>query len=284
MSNVKSFSTFAITNKKAKAASEFALTFIKLNKMSKLTDFSEISLLLPIHSDNGTKQTLSAKSFHEFLGFDKSNWAKWYKSNLVNNPYAIENEDYASLVLGTNANKTPNMDFEITLDFAKRLAMMAKTDRGETARLYFIECERKAMQPAKLLTVEQQLANAVILSQKILAEKDAIIAELEPEANAFKMVVSTGKHHEYTDVAINLGWSVNDLYIKLLEIGWMGKNHKPTVKAIRKGLMVSKPIYLENIKEVKEINFFTDKGREHVMLLRTSPESTPLFSSIVHGR
>lgn len=119
-----------------------------------------ISELLPIHSGQGTKQTVSAKQLHFFLGFLKTNWAAWYKSNLIKNKFAIENEDYSPLVVGTNANGSPNMDFEITLDLAKRLSMMARTDKGEVARNYFIECERKVINP--------ELSDADIMNRAFL--------------------------------------------------------------------------------------------------------------------
>ena len=49
----------------------------------------------------------------------------------------------------TNGNQT--LDFAITLDFAKRLAMMAKTEKGEEVRKYFIECEKRLSKPMSLI-------------------------------------------------------------------------------------------------------------------------------------
>ena len=37
-------------------------------------------------------------------------------------------------------------DYGLTLDFAKRLAMMTRSERGEQARTYFLNCERIAME------------------------------------------------------------------------------------------------------------------------------------------
>jgi hypothetical protein len=59
----------------------------------------------------------------------------------------------------TSGNET--QDFALTLDFAKRLAMMAKTEKGESVRLYFLACEKKAKELTKPLTgidfLQQQL-------------------------------------------------------------------------------------------------------------------------------
>lgn len=84
--------------------------------------------------------TISARDLYQFLELDKSNWKRWYTKNIIKNPYAIEGEDWKGFVMMTNGNKT--MDFTITLDFAKKLAMLARSKKGEEAREYFLKCEK----------------------------------------------------------------------------------------------------------------------------------------------
>lgn len=87
------------------------------------------------------KKLVSARELYEFLGFDKSQWSRWYKKNIENMPFAVEFEDWQGFDTMSNGNKTK--DFAITVDFAKRLSMIARTEKGEKARRYFIECEKK---------------------------------------------------------------------------------------------------------------------------------------------
>lgn len=96
--------------------------------------------LIKITVHNG-RNAVSARELYIFLGFNSSQWARWYKQNIENNQFAIEGTDWEGF--DTMSSGNPTKDFTITIDFAKRLAMMAKTEKGEQARRYFIECEQK---------------------------------------------------------------------------------------------------------------------------------------------
>ena len=90
--------------------------------------------------DGNTVETVSARELYEQLGLDKSNWSRWSKSNIVDNPFAVENSDYVGFVIMTNGNETT--DFAVTIDLAKKLAMQVRTEKGEMVRNYFLECEK----------------------------------------------------------------------------------------------------------------------------------------------
>ena len=86
--------------------------------------------LIPLHSQtiNGsTVETVSARELYEALGLDKSNWSRWTKQNIVNNPFAVVNNDYVGFVIMTNGNETT--DYALVIDFAKKLAMQVKTNQ-----------------------------------------------------------------------------------------------------------------------------------------------------------
>ncbi|HYF69310.1 MAG TPA: antA/AntB antirepressor family protein [Ohtaekwangia sp.] len=104
------------------------------------------------------KQAVSAKDLYEQLGFDKSNWTKWYRKNISNNTFAIQNEDWQEVVPSTRTK-----DFAISIEFAKRLSMMARTEKGERIRQYFIQCEQKAQEVITHTPEELLLQNVQIL-------------------------------------------------------------------------------------------------------------------------
>lgn len=91
--------------------------------------------------NGNTVETVSARELYEQLGLDKSNWSRWSKSNIVDNPFAVENSDYVGFVIMTNGNETT--DFAVTIDLAKKLAMQVRTEKGEMVRNYFLECEKR---------------------------------------------------------------------------------------------------------------------------------------------
>jgi anti-repressor protein len=103
--------------------------------------------LITINKTAKGTDVVSARELYEGLGFDTSHWAKWYEKNIIKNQFVKENEDWVVLAPSakTSEGGRPTKDFVITLDFAKRLAMQAKTEKGEAIRSYFIECEKKAI-------------------------------------------------------------------------------------------------------------------------------------------
>jgi hypothetical protein len=51
-------------------------------------------------------------------------------------------------LLGEGPGPPPRVEYFLTIDAAKHIAMMSGTDRGFDVRDYFIECERRAKAPA----------------------------------------------------------------------------------------------------------------------------------------
>ena len=76
-------------------------------------------------SEREGKQVVSARELYIGLGLDKSNWSRWATQNIVEDNFFKENEDWIGFVTMTNGNETK--DYAITIDFAKHIAMMART-------------------------------------------------------------------------------------------------------------------------------------------------------------
>ncbi len=98
--------------------------------------------MLPEIKEQNGKQVVSAIALYEFLGLAKQHWAKWYKKNITNNYTLTKNVDYFELPPSGRTR-----DFAITTEFANKVSMLARTEKGEQARKYFINCERKAKNP-----------------------------------------------------------------------------------------------------------------------------------------
>ncbi|MFC5046912.1 antA/AntB antirepressor family protein [Aquimarina hainanensis] len=96
--------------------------------------------LIEIKNKNG-KQVVSARELYEFLGYNSSQWKRWYTKNIVNDDFFEENTDYQTLDIMSNGNATK--DFALSIDMAKELSMLSRTLRGKQARTYFIQIEKK---------------------------------------------------------------------------------------------------------------------------------------------
>lgn len=167
-------------------------------------------LIKVTHGAQG-ERVVSARSLYEFLGYDKSQWKRWYEKNIIKNTFAIENQDWEGFDIMSNGNETK--DFALSLDFAKRLAQMARTEKGEEVRDYFIECERKLkqQQPNVALPSVKELAMMVIKAEE---EKELLLAEnakLLPKAEYTDLVLQSDKLYTTTEIAKELGMSARRL-------------------------------------------------------------------------
>ena len=144
--------------------------------------------LIKITTNKDGKQLVSARELYEGLGMDKKNCSKWLDKNIVNNDFFEENEDWVIVpITTTEKGGRPTNDYAISLDFAKHLAMMARTEKSHEYRNYFIECEKKLKaidNKAQLLLDIYNGGEKAIAASKKLHEIEAapIKAELK-EAN-----------------------------------------------------------------------------------------------------
>ena len=103
------------------------------------SSLTPIEIALGIDKDGMT----TAKKLYEFLEMDKSQYARWCKSNISGNEFAEEGTDYEvydSDVENPQGGR-PTQDFKLTARFAKKLSMTQKNERGEQAREYFTSVE-----------------------------------------------------------------------------------------------------------------------------------------------
>ena len=124
--------------------------------------------------ENDGKKAVSARELYEKLGFDLSQWSRWYKKNITGNEFAIRNQDY--IELDTMSRTT---DFALSIDFAKRLSMMARTETGEQIRNYFIEIEKRATKPMSQLDILAQSVQILQAQEKRIAEIDDRVKVIE---------------------------------------------------------------------------------------------------------
>ena len=90
----------------------------------------------------------TVKKLFDFLGMSKSHYARWYKTNIIDNDFAEENVDYFPFTTNGECGGQASTDSKITAHFAKKLSMMQKNDRGEEAREYFTHLEEKTKEMA----------------------------------------------------------------------------------------------------------------------------------------
>ncbi|WP_243108719.1 antA/AntB antirepressor family protein [Clostridium rectalis] len=96
---------------------------------------------------NEAKEIDSARELYLKLGLKETNWSRWSKKNILNNEFFKENIDWKSLFFKTNGDKSRSegnfaKDFSISIEMAKHLSMMARTENSYRFRQYFILIEK----------------------------------------------------------------------------------------------------------------------------------------------
>lgn len=142
--------------------------------------------------------------------------------NIEDNVFALENVDYQTLAIMANGNETK--DFAVTIDLAKKLAMMSKTQKGEEIRNYFIECEKqltsstpKKFSEALKLAYEQQIL--IEEQQSRLNCQEFQIKELKPKADYYDIILSSVDCLTVSQIAKDYGMTAQELNSKLHELG-----------------------------------------------------------------
>lgn len=188
-----------------------------------------MSALIPIREDDG-RQAVSGRDLHAFLGLGRD-YTTWFKS-MVEYGFT-EGEDFTPVRVESSGGR-PGADHVLTLDMAKELAMIQRTDKGKQARQYFIEVEKRSL--AAIPTGSNLLALAVIEAQAMLTAKDQQIAELEPRAEAWDELASADGDYEVADAAKILARAGVEtgrqrLFGQLHDIGWIYRGPQSKWKA-----------------------------------------------------
>ena len=102
--------------------------------------------LIPLHPQtiNGNAvETVSARELHTFVE-SKQDFSTWIKNRIEKYGF-VENVDYLlhKIVEQTPSGAKHKIEYYITLDMAKQLAMVENNEKGMQVRTYFIECEKK---------------------------------------------------------------------------------------------------------------------------------------------
>jgi len=84
---------------------------------------------------------ITARELYEFLQLEKSNYSRWAKTNIEQDEFYTEGIDWVGFFVMKNGNETK--DYRLTIDFAKHLCMLSRSDRGKQARNYFVEAEKR---------------------------------------------------------------------------------------------------------------------------------------------
>lgn len=114
-------------------------------------------MLIPINYE-GEQPTVSARDLHEALEI-KSKYADWFKNMSA---YGfVENMDYFTFSKNLeNGGRT--IDHNISVDMAKQICMIQRSEKGKLYRQYFVDLEKAWNTPEQVMARALKLADRTI--------------------------------------------------------------------------------------------------------------------------
>lgn len=187
-----------------------------------------IKYLLPIVQMNESVQAVMGRDLHEFLqiGADYRHWfprmaAYGFEEGT---DYCLKNDRSAS---PAGMPTRPRLNHIVSLDMAKEIAMIQRSELGKQARRYFIEAEKELQRQTQAKsqpTTPSDMSRLEILELAITAEKERLALEaenkiLQPKAEAYDAVCDAEGLYTMAEVAKILGVGRNSLFAQLRHNG-----------------------------------------------------------------
>ena len=130
--------------------------------------------LISLHSqtiDGNAVETVSARELHAFLEVTER-FSSWMERQFQ---YGFEeNVDYLGCKVFNTLAKQEVQEYYLSLDCAKEISMIQKSEKGKQARKYFIECEKKLTQPKPMTQIE-----LIVFIANQMAEQERKSLELD---------------------------------------------------------------------------------------------------------
>lgn len=201
---------------------------------------------------NTDTQTVSARELHNKLGVEKR-FSAWFETNSQG---FIEGEDFTSVLSGTVVNNgafRELQDYALSVDMAKHICLMSRTEKGKEVRQYLIDLEKAWNTP------EQVMARALKVADQTIASLTLTVAEMKPKADFFDAVADSKSAIPMNEVAKVLGvhgYGRNNLFEFLRNDGILDRNNIPYQRYVDNGwFRVIEQAYTKNGE--KHINFKT---------------------------
>lgn len=141
------------------------------------------SIAIPLElSTIGTEsvKTCNARNVHAELGV-KKDFSDWIKAQ-IKRAMLVENVDYIIVPQKGEGGKFAPIEYHLTIEAGKHIAMLSGTAKGRKVREYFLECERQAKAANTALTPAQTLLLAAqrLVELEQVQQRQAIeIAQLQ---------------------------------------------------------------------------------------------------------
>ena len=139
--------------------------------------------LIKITTNENGEQLVSGRELHDFLEV-KTAYKDWFPR--MREYGFVEGLDFSSFSSESTGGR-PRVDHAMTLDMAKEISMIQRTEKGKQARQYFIEVEKQYKLDTSSLSPELQFMNSVVQS---LAKQEMATKQLSNKLDNITEIVA----------------------------------------------------------------------------------------------
>ena len=166
--------------------------------------------LIKINYDTD-EPTVSARDLHEGLEIETP-FKKWIDRMCE---YGFEAGKDFWTKMSESSGGRPAMEYNITVDMAKQICMIQRTDKGRQYRQYFLDLEKAWNTPDQVMARALKMANRTIDSLKErcsflgsqIIEKQKQIEEMQPKATYYDLILQCPDLVSTTVIAKDYGMS-----------------------------------------------------------------------------
>lgn len=179
---------------------------------------------------NGSEiNSVNSRDLYIELGLAKGQYSRWIQTNLIDQ--FLYNDDYIGVRQYVEGNEV--ISYIVTLDTAKHLCMMSKTENAMRFRKYFIEVEKKLTE--NNFQIPQTYSEALLLASKQAEQieyQNKLLLEQKPKVDFFEAVTGSKDTIDMGSVAKVLNKKIgrNKLFDFLRENGILMSNNVPYQK------------------------------------------------------
>ena len=224
--------------------------------------------LISTQNNESGQILVSGRELHEFLEV-KSEYRHWFPR--MTEYGFTENSDFVAIGqkrTTAQGNETTYMDHHLTIDMAKEISMLQRSEKGKQARQYFIDVEKRWNSPEMIMKRAMDYLNAQVAkltTSNLMLEQQ--YKELKPKADYVDTILKNKGLVTIGQIAKDYGMSaqqmnklLHDLDIQYKQSGqWLlyskfhasGYTHSETVDIKRK----------DGRPDVKMNTKWTQKGR-----------------------
>ena len=146
---------------------------------------NQLIQITPLDINGQQTNSVNARELHQALGVKKK-FADWIKPKLKDT-MLDEGTDYLTVPQKGIGGKFDSIEYILTLDTAKHIALMSRTAKGKEVRAYFIEVEKQSISHPStdkvIITTLEAVANSMTHLSEGMTQLIGFMASIEERVN-----------------------------------------------------------------------------------------------------